>query len=131
MLPEFLFDSPQVGRLTSKGRAMDAPQGREEMTEVSAKISEHRLVLIQAEVLADGLDGQHFRVRKPWLRPALAQRLAVKRDSKRIVHSAEDCYNQSVQVHDEPPSGERQTLPLKGLVAWTSTFQRTKTCTRG
>ena len=60
----------------------------------------------------------------------LMKPLAVKRDGECIVYSAEDCYNQSVQVHDEPPSGERQTLPLEGLVAWTSTFQRIKTCTR-
>src|SRR5207237_10902310 len=88
-------------------------------------------ILIQSEIFTDRLHRQHFRVRQQRQRPALAHRLAVKRSGERIVYLAEDCYNQGVQVHDKPPVGERQTLPLEGLVAWTFNFQRTKTCTRG
>jgi hypothetical protein len=125
MLPELLFDSPQVGCLTSKGRPMEAAQDREEMTVMATKIGENRFILIHAEIFTDSFHRQRFRVREQRSRPALAHRLAVKRGIKRIVYKTEDCYNQSVQVHDEPPLGERQILPLEGLVAWTFNFQRT------
>jgi len=51
LLPDPFFDLPQVGRLTGKGRAMDAAQGREELSEVATKVTEHRFVLIQSQVL--------------------------------------------------------------------------------
>src|SRR5205085_1411571 len=127
VLPETLFNPPQVRCLTSKGRAMNTAQGREEMVEVAAKIGEDRFILIQSEIFTDRLHRQHFRARQQRQRPALAHRLAVKRSGERIVYKAEDCYNKSVQVHDEPPVGERQTLTSEGLVAWTFNFQRTKT----
>jgi hypothetical protein len=97
------------------------------MSKMAAKVGEDGFVLNQAQILADRFHCQHFRIRKQRLRPALAHRLAVERNGECVVYQAEDCYNQSVQVHDEPPSDERQTLSLEGLVAWTFNFKRTKT----
>src|SRR5215212_352834 len=120
-LPERLLDLPQVRSLAREGRAMHAGEGREEVGVVAAEVSEDLRVTVEAEVLADDLDGEHLGVGQHGARPALAQ---PPRHGPRqsVVNEAEDGYNERVQVHTAPPKGTVQRLPFKGAWAWTFNF---------
>src|ERR1044071_5767030 len=122
--PEPCLHLPEVGCLPRKSRAVDAPQRREEVRVVATEVGEDGLLLVEAEELADGLHRQHFRVAERRVRAAPAQTPAGEFSRQCVVVEAEDCYNERVQVHGSPPYRERQTLPLKAPVAWTSTFSK-------
>ncbi len=72
-LAELGLDRPQVGRLADEGGAVDAAQGGEPVAPVAADVLEDALVGVDAQELADALDGQYLAVAEGWLRAALAQ----------------------------------------------------------
>src|SRR5215213_2611561 len=76
MLPERVFDHPQVGGLAAKGGPMHHPQAREEIAEVAAEVAKEVLISGDAEKLSDRFDGQDLTVGQRWLWAALAQLVA-------------------------------------------------------
>jgi hypothetical protein len=132
VLPEPSLDLPEVSRLPRKRRAVDAPEHREQVRVVAAEVGEERLLLVEAEGLADDLHRQHFGVVEYRLRPTPTRPPAGEFDGEGIIDKAEDCYNESVQVHEWPPNRERQALPLEGSGGLDfNFFKELKTCTRG
>src|SRR4028118_2065875 len=56
--PERDLDQPEVCRLPREGGPVHRPQAGEELREVAAEVGVQRLVGVEAEELADGLDGE-------------------------------------------------------------------------
>jgi hypothetical protein len=107
--------------LAHEGRAVHLPECREEVGVVTAEVGEQLRLAVEAEVLADDLDGQHLRIKEHRARPALAQPLRPD-PAQSVVNDAEGGYNQRVQVHGRPPGGELEHFPLEGQWAWTFNF---------
>src|ERR1051325_783182 len=128
LLPQRLFDFPEVGRLTHEGRAVDQSQGRKEVREVAAEISEDGFVLAEAEKLADDFHGQDLAVGQTGLGAALAQGLLSKKRIEGVVNQAKDRYNKGIQVQGERPPIVGLVITIEDASPWTFSFHP-KTCT--
>jgi hypothetical protein len=62
LLPEVLFDLPEVGRLPREGGPMHLAEGGEPSAVVTAKEEVNVLVGVEAEELPDDLHGEDLRV---------------------------------------------------------------------
>ncbi len=81
---------------------MDLPQAWEQVAEVVPEVGVQAPVRVDAEELADDLDGQHLAVREDRSRAALAQFAAAAQLTDEVVHEAEDGDDEGLQVHGRP-----------------------------
>jgi len=81
-LPEQRFPGPEVGRLPDKGRAMNLPQARKEVSPVIAEVAPQGTVLGKTEETPDRFDREHLAIGECRLRTALAQALTVGHDGE-------------------------------------------------
>jgi hypothetical protein len=128
LLPQDLFNFPEVGRLANEGRAVNQSQSRKEVCEVAAEISEDGLVLAETEKLADDFHRQDLAVSQSRLRAALAQRLLRKQGSEGVVNQVKDRYNESIQVQGQHPPIVGLVITIEDALPWTFNFDL-KTCT--
>lgn len=64
LLPEALFDLPQVGCLAGEGDAVDFTQSGEPLAVMTPEVAKDRLIGVHAEELTDDLDGENLSIRK-------------------------------------------------------------------
>src|SRR5215207_2104401 len=130
VLPQSLFGDPQIGRLTRESGAVHLPQGWEELPVVTPEVGEEVLLGVDAEKLADDLDGQDLRVGKLRVGTALTQ---LGFSFEPVVNEAEDGDDESAKIHES----EDLLLASVGLGATerreVSLFIQPfgETCTRG
>ncbi len=108
LLPENLFDFPEVCCLSDKSGAMDKKQSREEVREMAAEVVEDGFVLIQAEKFTDDFDSEDFAVGKTRTRTTLAQPAMVEEVRNIVINEAKHVYNEIIQVQGKRP-------PIVGL----------------
>jgi hypothetical protein len=97
LLPEALLDLPQVRRLPGEGGAVHAPEVREEVGVVAPEVSEELRVFVEAQELADDLDGENLRVEERRGGSAGSE-AAEARDP--IVDEAEDGHDEGAKIHE-------------------------------
>ena len=101
--PERELDGPEVGRLAQEGGAVDLPQAREQVAEVTPEVGVQAPVGVEAEELADDLDRQHLAVRERRRRAALTQPAPAAEVADEVVHEAEHGDDEGLQVHGRSP----------------------------
>jgi hypothetical protein len=89
------LDRPQIGSLTDKGGAVDAAKAGEPVAPVAAEVLVDALVGVDAQELADALDGQHLAVAERRLRAALTQ----PDPSQPLIDRAVDSAEQGRNIH--------------------------------
>jgi hypothetical protein len=99
LLAELGFDRPQVGRLADEGGAVDAGKSGEPVAVVAAEVLVQALVGVDAQQLADALDGQHLTVGQDRVGAALAEPPAAQPLVDQTVHGDE----QRRSIHARPP----------------------------
>jgi hypothetical protein len=97
LLPEVLFDLPEVGCLPAEGGAMHSPELRKEVGIVLPEVRKELCILGYPQKLAYDLDGEHFRVAERGGGSACSEAPEV---SDTIVYEAEDGYDEGVKIHE-------------------------------
>ena len=99
VLPQALFEAPQVGRLAHEGGAVQPAQRGEEVRVVLAEVGEQGAILLQPQVLAHHFHRDHLAIGQHRLRAALAQATAFQHLRHGLVNDAKHGDNEVVQVH--------------------------------
>ena len=109
VLLEALLDRPQVGGLAQESRAVDMAQLGEGIGIVLAEVPEQLGILVEAEELADHLDGQDFAVVQLGREAALADVVEVQR-SQLVIDQAEDGQHIIIKSHGASPLKDSSLL---------------------
>jgi hypothetical protein len=129
LLPEVVFELPEVGCLPSEGGAMDLPEGGEPLCVVSSEVAIEGLVGVETEELSDDLYGEDLRVGELGGRAALTEAAP---SFELVIYQAEDGHNEGAKIHKKKTS-----FTSVGLVAterrevFSLVQALKKTCTRG
>jgi hypothetical protein len=97
LLPEVLFDLPEVGCLPGEGGAMHPQEVREVVSVVTPEVGKELRLFIESQKLADDLDGDDFRVAERWGGSACSEAPEV---SDVVVDEAEDGDDEGVKIHE-------------------------------
>lgn len=96
LLPQPRLELPKVSRLPRKRRVVDGSQGREVVCVVAAKVSEQRLLLVEAQELTDYFQCKHLGDLEGRLLASPAQPLATECRREGVINEVEDCYNEGI-----------------------------------
>jgi hypothetical protein len=97
LLPEVLFDLPEVGRLPAEGGAMNHQEVREVVGVVAPEVGKEVRIFVESQELADDLDGEHFGVAERWGGSTCSETPEI---SDAVVYEAEDGYDEGVKIHE-------------------------------
>jgi hypothetical protein len=93
---------------------MHSHQVREEMGVVAPEVRQEFCIFVEAQKLADDLDGEHFRVRERWGRSACSEAPEV---SDVVVYEAEDSHDKGAKIH-------KKTSAMSGVIGSTPSVGR-------
>jgi hypothetical protein len=100
LLPEILFDLPEVGCLPTEGGPMDLAEGREPFAVVPSEEEVDSLVGVDAEELSDHFDSEDPGVGELWSGTALADTPTFEL----VVYEAEDADDKGAKIHKNKTS---------------------------
>ena len=95
LLPEALFDPPEVGRLPREGGPMYLAESRKPFSVVTAEEEVDALVGVEFQEFSDDLYGEDLRVGEPGRGSPASEALAFER----VIHEAEDGDDEGVKIH--------------------------------
>lgn len=99
LLPEVLFELPEVCCLSGEGGPMHLAEGREPLAVVSSEVSVECLVGVEPQEFADHFDGEDLRIGK--LRSGTA--LADAPPFELVVDEAKDGDDEGAKIHERRP----------------------------
>src|SRR5882762_5089003 len=103
ILPQTLFEHPQICRLTSKSRPVNLFQPGKEMSIMATKVLKNLGFFRYLQIVAYHFNRQYFTIRQFCCWSSFSQSFSFCHHRQQIVNQTVTCYNEIVQVHGVPP----------------------------